>query len=92
VIARLELRHARADFFYDPDAFVPKNASRRAGGNITLQDVQIGAADGRPGNFYNGVGGGADFRYGARFQRYPSRSFVDESFHDVLLRLMRFAA
>ena len=83
---------AGAHFLDDADAFVPENAARRAGRHIALQDVQVGAADGRPGNLYDGVGGCADFGYGTRFQRYPSRSFVDESLHDVLLRLMRFAA
>ncbi len=84
-VARLERRDAGADLVDDADAFVAENAARRAGRDVALEDVQVGAADGGLDDFDDGVARRADFGLGSLFERFFSGSVIDERFHESLL-------
>jgi hypothetical protein len=52
--------------------------------NIPLQDVKVGAANGRAVHADNRIRVVLDCRFGHFFPGLLSRSVVDERFHDVL--------
>ncbi len=81
MVSRLECRHRRPDLVDDADALMAENAARLAGRDVTLEDVQVGAAYRRFGHSDDGVGGRGDFRLGTVFQGLLSRPLIDERFH-----------
>jgi len=77
----LERGDGGSDIVDDANTFVAENPSRLATRNIALEDVQIGAADRRPGDPDDRVGGRGDLRGWAFFQGFSPRALIDESFH-----------
>ena len=81
LLADLELRDGRAHLIDDPDALVPENAPVGHGGQVALENVQVGPADRR--------GGDADDRVRRLLDRRPrlalpgvlAGTVVDERFH-----------
>ena len=56
-------------------------------GNVPLQDVEVGATDGRAVDPHDGIGVVLDRRHGNFLPVFASRSVVDEGLHDVLRSL-----
>ncbi len=86
MLARAEGGHARADAFHHPDAFVPEDPPRLAGRHITLEDMQIGSADRRLQDAYDGVAGPLDHGRRPLFQGLAARLLIDERLHQNLLQ------
>ena len=81
-ITRAKRRHAGANAVHHANTFVTKDATRFAGRNITLEDVQIGPANGRLRDLHDRIRRGGDFGHRTLFERFLSRSLIDESLHD----------
>ena len=81
MVARLERRHGRAGLVDDADALVTEDAARLAGRDVALEDVQVGAANGRFGDLDDRVGGRGDFRLRSILKRFLPGPDVNESFH-----------
>lgn len=80
MVARLEASNRRADFLDDTDTFVPENPPRFAGRNVAFEDMQIGAADGRPGDADDGVGGRLNDPLGAVVEALLARAVYTRVF------------
>jgi len=63
-VARLERGHAGAHRRDGADPFVTQDAAGRAGRNITLQDMKIGATDRRLGDLHDRIARRGDRRHG----------------------------
>jgi hypothetical protein len=81
-ITRAKRGHAGANAVHHANTFVTEDATRFAGRNIALEDVQIGPANGRLRDLHDRIRRGGDLRHRALFERFPSRSLIDESLHD----------
>src|SRR5450631_679326 len=81
MVARPEGSYGRADLVNDTDALMTENAAWLASRNVPLEDVQIGAANGRFGHFNNRVSGRRDIGLRTAFQRLLSRPLIYEGFH-----------
>ena len=68
-VARLEGGDAGADLLDDADAFVAQDAPGRAGRDIALQDMQVGAADRGLGDPDDRVRRSGDLRHRPVFER-----------------------
>jgi hypothetical protein len=91
-VARLERRDGGSDAVDDADPFVPQDAARFAAGQIALEDVQIGAADGRPCDLDDRIRRRLDFWLRMVFPALLARAVIDERLHRgpfVLRRLAR---
>jgi hypothetical protein len=88
----VKFRDARPGLVDHPDALIAEDAARRKGQHVAPKDVQIGAADCRFEDFDDGVGGPDDLRYRPAFERFLSRSLVNESFHDQAFSVKLIAA
>jgi hypothetical protein len=64
---------------------VPENSTRCASRNVTLQDVQIRAADRGLRDLHDGITGRLQFGLGTIFNGFLARPVVDEGFHIVCL-------
>ena len=84
MIAWAEGSNALSHLLHDPDAFMAQNASGRTGRHIAFQDVQIGAANRRLGDPYDGVGGGPDFWHWPVFHSFAAGTEIDKNFHVIL--------
>ncbi len=73
--------HARPHRIDHPDALMPEDAPRRAGRDVALEDVQVGAANRGFGDPHHRVAGRLDFRLGAVFQGLQARPAVNKCFH-----------
>ena len=80
-VAGLEGSHRRANAVNHADAFMAENAPRRATRQIAFEDVQVGAANGRPGDPDDGIAGRDDLRLRVVFKGLLARSMIDQSFH-----------
>ena len=58
-----------------------EDAAGRAGWHVTLEDVQIGAADRRFADFNDSVAGSLDLWFGVIFEGLLSRAMINESLH-----------
>jgi hypothetical protein len=65
----------------DADAFVAEDAAAGAGGDVPLQDVQVGAADGGAHDADHGVGGLRELRHRPVLQALAADTLVDKSLH-----------
>ena len=72
---------ARSHLLDYADTLVPENAAIGHRGEIALQNVQIGSANGGSGDAHDGISGALDS--GARFvlPRTLTRAMIDQSFH-----------
>ncbi len=59
---------------------MPQDAAGRAAWQVALEDVQVGAADGRPGDPHDGVGGGGDLRLGVVLPGLLAGAVIDKGF------------
>ncbi|MFC6623446.1 hypothetical protein [Novosphingobium panipatense] len=84
MITSLEAADRRTDFLDDPDALMAKNSARFTSGDIALEDMQIGAANRRFRYPYNRVGRGLNLGPGAFVEAFPTRTVINQSFHDIL--------
>ena len=84
-VSRFERRHGGADLIDNAHAFVAENAAGLAGGNVTLEDVQIGAADGCLCNPDNCIRRRAQIRPDMILQRLFVRPSINESLHHSYL-------
>ena len=84
-VARAEGGHARAYGVNHADTFVPENSTRCASRNVTLQDVQIRAADGGLRDLHDCVVGRSELRLSTIFKSFLTGPVVDEGFHIVCL-------
>src|SRR4029077_13489888 len=92
-VAWAEGGHARAYGVNHADTFVPENSTRCASRNVTLQDVQIRAADRGPRDLHDCVVRCLELRLSTIFNRFLAGSVVDEGFHIVcLLSLLKLFA
>ena len=92
VVAGLEAGDAAASLVHDADAFVTERAAAGHGGDVTVQDVQVCAADGGVEDFDNCVcgslnGGDWFFFYGVVVGAVWS---VHKSFHGGRRQLFAF--
>ncbi|WP_254908040.1 hypothetical protein [Sphingobium sp. GW456-12-10-14-TSB1] len=76
MIAGLKAAYRGADFIDNPDTFMAEHPARFAGRDITLENVQVGAADRRLGDADNRVGGGLKNRPGALVQAFLTRAVI----------------
>ena len=81
MVSRFERRHGRSDFLDDADAFVAQNATRLTGRDVALEDVQVGSADRRLGDFDDRVRGRLDVRLRMILQGFLARPQIHERFH-----------
>ena len=79
-VAGLEGGDCSADAVDDADALVTENPAGGAAGQVALEDVQVGAANGRLGDADNCVGGIDDHRFGVVLPGLLARSVINESF------------
>jgi hypothetical protein len=86
VVAGVERGHAGADGLDDAHALVPEDAARRAARHIALEDVQVGAADGRLADLDDGVARRLDLGLGMVFERFEAGAPVYECFHGSHVR------
>ena len=92
-VAWAEDGHARAYEVNHANTFVPENSTRCASRNVTLQDVQIRAADRGLRDLHDGVVGRSELRLSTIFNSFLARTVVDEGFHIVcLLSLLKLFA
>ena len=75
---------AGADFLDDPDLFVAQDAAFRDGVQVTLENVQIGAADGGFADAHHGVGHPVQFGHGGVLPGHFAWTVIDEGFHEVV--------
>ena len=78
-VSQLERCHNRPNLVDDAYAFVAQDAARLAARHVTLEDVQVGAADGRLGYLHDRVCWDCRFRTLLRW--FLSRTRIDESFY-----------
>ena len=76
-IARLERRDGGPNLFDDPDALVTQNTARLTAWEVTLEDVQVGAADCRFCYLDDSIGGRRDFRFWTLFQDFLLRAQIN---------------
>jgi hypothetical protein len=77
MVARFECRHGRPNLLDDADALMAENAAGLASRDVTLEDVQVGAANRRFGDLDDRVRGRGDFRLRAVFQGFLSRPLIN---------------
>ena len=80
-VAHAESLDRVADRSNGADRLVAEDAAVRDGGHVTVQDVQVGAADRGGVDLGSGVGESPDGRIGDVFPRLLARSVVYEGFH-----------
>jgi hypothetical protein len=80
-VSRLERRDGWPGTVDDSHSFVTKNAARLTTRDVTLEDVEVRAADGRFRYFDDRVGGRCDFRLWPFFQGLFRRTEINESLH-----------
>ena len=81
MVADLEVRHGRTDRIHDADAFMTQNAANRTGRHITLQDMQVGAADRGLGDPHDRIRRRGYFRFGPFLKPSQVHTFIDERSH-----------
>ena len=84
MVSRLECRHRGPDLLDDADALMAENAARLTSRYVTLEDVQVGAANRRLGNLDDRVRGRGDVRLRTVLQRFFARPLIHEGLHHVL--------
>ena len=90
-IAGVKRGDCRADLVDHADAFVTENAAGRAGRHVTLEDMQVGAADRGLDDFDDGIRRRGDLRLRTILDGFLAGSIVDEGLHGILLDLEKFA-
>jgi hypothetical protein len=80
-VAGPEAADCRADGLHHADALMPEDRTRPAGRDVAFQNMQVGAADGRPGQAYDGVARLLDHGFRAFFQCPQACAFIDECSH-----------
>ena len=81
MVSRFERSDGGPDFIDDADAFMTENAAGLARRDVTLENVQIGAANCRFGHFDDRVRGSRDIRLGPVFEGLLSWPLINECFH-----------
>lgn len=79
----------RSDLVHGTDGFVPEDPARLDGRHVTLQDVQIGAADGDRVDPHDRVARVLDGRVGNVVPGSLAGAVEDQSLHDCLLEALR---
>ena len=76
-----------ADSHDGSDSLVPEDPALGDGGNVALEDVQVGSADGRGVDAHDGVRGVGENGVGNLVPALPARTVVDECLHEGLRML-----
>src|SRR5262245_18057291 len=84
-VSGLHRRHRGPDLDDRPDRLMTEDRARLHLGNIALEDVQVGAADGRGVDADDCVRRLLDHRVGHVLPRADAGPAVDETFHGYLL-------
>ena len=81
MVAHLETGYGQPDLLHDSDALVSEDPSRRHGGHVALEDVEIGAADRGRRDADDGVRGVFDLGPRCVLPGAPPGPVKDESLH-----------
>jgi len=84
MVSRFESGDTSANGIDDADALMPEDSTGRTARHITLQNMQVRAADGCFHHFDNGISRGLYFRLGTIFERFVPGSMVDKRFHGMV--------
>lgn len=84
MITSFEGRARGSDSVYDTNAFMAEDSPGRTGGNVTFQDMQVGAADCGLGDFHNSVIRRLQDGLGTFFQGFETGTAINQGFHGAI--------